>query len=94
MNKVEVKKCMHLLEDATRLVSAIGLFSDNESIDEVATNNLKYMLLPYFLGQLSQKLCKDDRQEIVQVAEVYFKWVPLFNHLYIDHNRVLKTEIF
>lgn len=64
---------MHLLEDATRLVSAIGLFSDNEAIDEVATNNLKYMLLPYFLGQLSQKLCNDNRREIVQVAEVYFK---------------------
>lgn len=64
---------MHLLEDATRLVSAVGLFSDNETIDEVTTRNLKYMLLPYFLGQLSQKLCNDNRQEVVEVANVYFK---------------------
>lgn len=64
---------MGLFEDATRLVSLCGLFSENESYKEVNTNELKYLLLPFFLGTLGQKLCSDDRQNIVEVAEVYFK---------------------
>lgn len=67
-----IKKCMRLFEDATRLVSLSDLFSINESYDEVNTNNLKYLLLPFFLGQLSQKLCGGDRNNIVEVSEVYF----------------------
>lgn len=70
--QVKIKKCMALFEDATRLVSICGLFSSNESYEEVNTNDLKYLLLPFFLGQLSQKLCGDDRHNIVEVSEVYF----------------------
>lgn len=66
---------MQTFEDATRLVSIIGLFSENESYEEVATNELKYLLLPFFLGQLSQKLCGKPRQNIVEVSETYFKYV-------------------
>lgn len=64
---------MRLFEDATRLVSLIGLFSTNETYDEIPTNDLKYLLLPYFLGQLSLKLCTGERKDIIQVAEVYYK---------------------
>lgn len=67
-----IKKCMRLFEDATRLGSLSGLFSTNEAYDEVGTNDLKYLLLPFFLGQLSQKLCGGDRNNIVEVSEVYF----------------------
>lgn len=71
--QLEVSKCSTLLENATRLVSAVGLFSDNESADEIATEHLKYLLLPYFLGQLVQKRSGGDRSEYVRVAGVYFK---------------------
>lgn len=64
---------MRLFEDATRLVSIIGLFSSNESYEEIATNDLKYLLLPFFLGQLSQKLCGNSRQNIVEISETYYK---------------------
>lgn len=79
--QLELRKCTGLLEDATRLVSAVGLFSDNELEDEIATAHIKYLLLPYFLGQLVQKKTAGsggvgggpDRKEIVAVAQVYFK---------------------
>lgn len=75
--QLELRKCSVLLEDATRLVSAVGLFSDNELEDEIATAHIKYLLLPYFLGQLVQKKTAGsggpDRKEIVAVAQVYFK---------------------
>lgn len=71
--QAEIKKCMHLLEDATRLVSLAGLFSSNESVEEVSTSNIKYFLLPALLGTLSLKLCVADRLEVITTAEVYFR---------------------
>nr|XP_018899637.1 PREDICTED: immunoglobulin-binding protein 1b [Bemisia tabaci] len=69
-----VKKCMNLLEDTTRLVSETGMFSSNESISEIATSHIKFLLLPALLGSLALKLTTSgDRTEIVQTAEVYFR---------------------
>ncbi|XP_031632323.1 immunoglobulin-binding protein 1 [Contarinia nasturtii] len=68
-----VKKCIKLFEDSTRLVSVCGLFSTNELYTELPTSDLKYLLLPFFLGILTQKICGGSRSDIVEVAEVYFK---------------------
>lgn len=67
-----IKKCIGLFEDSTRLVSLCGLFSSNETQDEVPTEHLRYFLLPFFLGQLTLKLCNSERKDIVEVAEVYY----------------------
>jgi immunoglobulin-binding protein 1 len=64
---------MRLFEDATKLVSISGIFSSNESIEEVATNNIRYFLLPALLGTLSLKLCVEDRFNVIQTAEIYFR---------------------
>ena len=71
--QVKIRKAMRLLEDATRLVSLSGMFSTNESIDEVPTKNIKYLLLPALLGTLTLKLCVDDRKNVIETAEVYLK---------------------
>lgn len=64
---------MNMLEQATRLVSIVDMFSQNESFEEVATENIKYFLLPAFLGTLATKICNtDDRMHVVNVAEIYF----------------------
>ncbi|XP_058448318.1 immunoglobulin-binding protein 1 [Malaya genurostris] len=70
--QANIKKCINLFEDSTRLVSLCGLFSSNEAYEEVATENLRYFLLPFFLGQLTLKLCNAGRKEIVEVAEIYY----------------------
>lgn len=68
-----VKRAMTMLEDATRLVSVVDMFSENENFDEVATENIKYFLLPALLGTLATKICdSQDRMHIVNVAEIYF----------------------
>lgn len=62
-----------MFEDATKLVSMVDMFSDNESFEEIATENVKYFLLPALLGTLTTKICgTDDRMHIVKVAEIYF----------------------
>ncbi|KYM98892.1 PREDICTED: immunoglobulin-binding protein 1b [Cyphomyrmex costatus] len=71
--QLDIKRTMRMFEDATRLVSIVDMFSDNESFDEVATENIKYFLLPALLGKLTNQLCTtDDRMHLVKVAEVYF----------------------
>lgn len=62
-----------MLEEATRVVSIVDMFSENESFEEVSTENIKYFLLPAFLGTLATKICNTgDRMNIVNVAEIYF----------------------
>ncbi|TGZ49470.1 immunoglobulin-binding protein 1b [Temnothorax longispinosus] len=71
--QLDVKRAMHMFEDATRLVSMVDMFSDNETFEEVATENIKYFLLPALLGKLTNQICgTDDRMHLVKVAEVYF----------------------
>lgn len=64
---------MRILEDVTRLVSSVGMFSRNETFEEIATTDLQYLLLPALLGSLSLKLTTGDRNTIINVADVYFK---------------------
>lgn len=62
-----------MFEDATRLVSLVDMFSDNEIFSEVPTENMKYFLLPAMLGTLMTKVCNGpERIHIVDVAEIYF----------------------
>ncbi|XP_076398451.1 immunoglobulin binding protein Tap42 [Megachile rotundata] len=69
----DIRRTMNMLEDATKLVSIIDMFSENESFEEVPTENIKYFLLPAFLGTLATKICnRDNRMHIVHVAEIYF----------------------
>ena len=51
-----------MLEDVTRMVSALDLFSRNESIEEVSTQSVKFFLLPFLLGNLNAKLSNDLEQ--------------------------------
>lgn len=68
-----MKKAILLFEDATRLVSIADIFSHNENIDELATEDIQYMLLPSLLGTLTSKLTSRERKDVIDVAEVYFK---------------------
>jgi len=67
-------KCMKILEHTTQLVSAAGMFSNNETIEEIPTADVKYMLLPFMLGSLALKLTNNgNRLDVVKTAEVYFR---------------------
>ena len=43
---------IRLLRLASQLVEAAGLFSPNEEKDDVATADLRVLLVPYYLGEL------------------------------------------
>ncbi|XP_026731671.1 immunoglobulin-binding protein 1 [Trichoplusia ni] len=71
--QISIKSAISKFEKATNLVSMSGIFSKNESLDELPTETLQYLLLPALLGQLSLKLCNQPRIDLVNVAEIYFK---------------------
>lgn len=50
-----------------------GVFSRNEGIEEVATSDLQYFLLPALLGSLCLKITVGNRKDITTVSEVYFR---------------------
>lgn len=52
----KVKKGILILEDATRLVSLLDVFSRNENFSELPTEHLKFFLLPVLLGK--KKVCR------------------------------------
>lgn len=64
---------MEYFEQATVIVNQVSMFSPNELIDEVSTESLPFMLLPYFLGKLSTKINNPNSTEALELGEVYFK---------------------
>ncbi|XP_067853246.1 immunoglobulin-binding protein 1 [Heptranchias perlo] len=69
----KVRRGVELLEQATRMVNQLDLFSRNEELEEIATADIKYLLLPVLLGALTMKLGNSaKRLEHVQKAQVYY----------------------
>lgn len=71
-----VKTCIKYLEKCTHMVNQLDLFSSNESLEEIQTCNIRYLMLPALLGNLNlaqQSKELSERLEFLQFAEVYFK---------------------
>eukprot|EP00095_Tigriopus_kingsejongensis_P000187 maker-scaffold41_size498431-snap-gene-0.13 protein:Tk00187 transcript:maker-scaffold41_size498431-snap-gene-0.13-mRNA-1 annotation:"immunoglobulin-binding protein 1" len=73
--QTEVKKAILMCEDATRAVSLLDIFSRNESVGEMPSLHLPYLLLPALLAQLQTKVYDPatPRTEIIRIAEVYMR---------------------
>ncbi|XP_062575460.1 immunoglobulin-binding protein 1-like [Saccostrea cucullata] len=60
---------------AIRMVNELCLFSSNEEIEEVATNEIKYLLLPAFVGYFTERKTvkkMEDRGGLVKEATAYY----------------------
>ncbi|XP_054161641.1 immunoglobulin-binding protein 1-like [Oppia nitens] len=86
------------LEEATRLVNQLSLFSTNESVEEIATKNVKYLLLPALLADLTLMTIKFDRHEILNTAETYYKdFIQRLNdyqicNIEVKHNDIVSDD--
>ena len=70
-----LQRTIMAMEDATRLVSVLDIFSRNETVSEVPTEHLKYFLLPAMLSNLHGKLAEDpqDRIGVIRIQETYLR---------------------
>ncbi|AWP12243.1 putative immunoglobulin-binding protein 1 isoform 2 [Scophthalmus maximus] len=71
--QAKVKRGVAMLEEASGMAAQLHLFSRNEELEEVATADLKYLLLPALLGALSMKqTSREKRLDSVRAARAYF----------------------
>ncbi|CAL4072362.1 unnamed protein product, partial [Meganyctiphanes norvegica] len=69
----KLKRGIEHLEKDTLLVSQLGVFSNNETIEELSTSSIKFLLLPVLLGSLTLKRTDLERTEILRLANIYFR---------------------
>ncbi|XVF10084.1 hypothetical protein REPUB_Repub07fG0152700 [Reevesia pubescens] len=68
-----VKKGCEALEKCEDMISKLGLFSSNETKDDISTTNLKYLLVPFYHAELTEKLAQDDRIELLKTSQAKLK---------------------
>ncbi|KAG1139155.1 hypothetical protein G6F37_010169 [Rhizopus arrhizus] len=70
----KVNQGITYLNQAQALVAKLHLFSDNEIIDDINTNDLKFILISAYLGDLTLKLNgKDNRANILEQAKIFIQ---------------------
>ncbi|KAL1344270.1 hypothetical protein AAHE18_08G034500 [Arachis hypogaea] len=68
-----VRKGCEALEKCEEMVSKLGLFSPNETKDDISTNNLKYLLVPFYLAELTERITQDDRLQVIKASQAKLK---------------------
>uniref|UniRef100_A0A0E0MCA5 PP2A regulatory subunit TAP46 n=1 Tax=Oryza punctata TaxID=4537 RepID=A0A0E0MCA5_ORYPU len=79
-----IRKGVDLLRRCDEMVSKLGLFSSNETKDDVSTANLKYLLVILVSHTATLHLCLDDimfvhlRHVVIPVISIDFLQVPYY----------------
>ncbi|GMY07544.1 PP2A regulatory subunit TAP46 [Fagus crenata] len=68
-----LKKGRDALEKCEDMVNKLGLFSSNETKEDISTTNLKYLLMPFYLAELTEKVVQDDRIQILKASQEKLK---------------------
>eukprot|EP00249_Psilotum_nudum_P035979 c6074_g1_i1 orf=716-1903(-) len=69
----DIGKGRKILEQCMAMIEKLGLFSANEGIEDIATSDLKYLLVSYYLAELTEKTLSSDRLQIIKVTQSHLK---------------------
>ncbi|KAK4380720.1 hypothetical protein RND71_002582 [Anisodus tanguticus] len=73
INKDTVRKGCEILSVCEEMIGKLGLFSLNETKEDISTANLKYILVPYYLAELTEKIAEDDRIGVLKASQAKLK---------------------
>ncbi|KAL4575736.1 hypothetical protein LXL04_011820 [Taraxacum kok-saghyz] len=73
VDKETLRKGCEALRQCEEMISKLGLFSANETKEDISTTNLKYILVPFYVAELTEKTGHDDRIEILKVSQSKIK---------------------
>src|ERR1700712_1746769 len=61
--------------ECQQIIDRISLFSPNESLEDIASSELQYLLLEYYLGDLTLKVTSDitERRAILERSRKFFE---------------------
>ncbi|XP_054788414.1 PP2A regulatory subunit TAP46-like [Prosopis cineraria] len=68
-----VRKGCEVLRKCEDMINKLGLFSANETKDDISTTSLKYILVPFYLAELTGKIAQDDRIQILKASQAKLK---------------------
>ncbi|CAL8125665.1 unnamed protein product [Orchesella dallaii] len=71
--QTKITESVRKLEDLTRQVSVLGILSDNENYKEMNPSELKFILLPFMIGNLWQLSTTSTRENVCHLSKVYFR---------------------
>ncbi|KAF8477225.1 TAP42-like protein [Kalaharituber pfeilii] len=69
----KLKDAISAYQDCKKLIQDLSLFSPNESLEDVASSELKYMLINFYLGELIMKEKGIDRKTTLLRAQASYK---------------------
>jgi len=68
----EARHALQLFDDVADLISQQQLFSTNEELDDIRTDLLRYLLVPYYQAELHLKVVDNERLDHLNSAKLYF----------------------
>lgn len=82
-----------LFERAMDIVESLSLFSDNETVEDITTIDLKYLLVPAYLAKITISAeCSPNRLETFTQAESYMKkFLKRISHYGLGNHLVEKA---
>ncbi|KAL6541497.1 PP2A regulatory subunit tap46 [Orobanche gracilis] len=74
-NQDTLRKGCELLKKCEEMIGKLGLFSANETKDDISTAKLKYLLteVPYYLGEIAEKIAQEDRIQVLKASQAKLK---------------------
>ncbi|GAB1318896.1 Type 2A phosphatase-associated protein 42 [Madurella fahalii] len=92
-----VSSAIKLYQDSLGLISAVSLFSPNESLEDLSTSDLPYLLTSFHLAELTQKLpftSPEERKRVLSSArdayERYLHLLDSYGLLSAPHKKFLE----
>ncbi|KAG4305616.1 hypothetical protein PORY_001172 [Pneumocystis oryctolagi] len=64
--------CISLYEKCHYLSRKLGLFSNNEEIDDINTSEIKFLLIDYYIAELLDKNATSDRSSAIKTSKNLF----------------------
>ncbi|KAJ4952592.1 hypothetical protein NE237_029424 [Protea cynaroides] len=68
-----LRKGCEALQQCEEMISKLGLFSANETKEDISTTNLKYLLVPFYQGELTEKVAHEDRIQVLKISQAKLK---------------------
>ncbi|KAI3756935.1 hypothetical protein L6452_04467 [Arctium lappa] len=69
VDKEMLREGCKALQQCEEMIGKLGLFSTNETKEDISTANLKYILVPFYLAELMEKTEQDDRIKVLKVSK-------------------------
>jgi hypothetical protein len=67
-------------EESLRIAAQVSLFSPNETLDDINTGNLQFLLINYYLAELIlKKTAADRKQSLLQARSHYERFLKLLD---------------